>query len=332
MSGTLQHICTSQKKGRAKDQLDTAELRIEHGIVGDVHAGNWHRQVSLLDVADIDVMRNLGVELKPGAFGENLGVEGIDLDVCGIGTRIRIGQAELEITQIGKTCHHRCAIYYTAGDCIMPRAGLFAEVRQGGVIRTGDPVEIVLGVSREALQTAVITVSDRCSRGETIDTSGPALQTLLRDSLNAHVAFATTVPDDETPLAELLTHLCDRSLDLVVTTGGTGFAPRDVTPEATRAVIEREAPGLAEEMRRRSVEVTPHAMLQRGICGIRGRTLIVNLPGSEKGATENLQFILSALPHAINHLRDQPGHDDLERRRGERGTMKKRARRVGALA
>ncbi|MCB2212263.1 hypothetical protein KQI52_09150 [bacterium] len=332
MNGRLRHICVSEKKGRAKNQLDVAELRIDHGIVGDVHAGNWHRQVSLLDIADIDTMRKLGVELKPGAFGENLGVEGIDLDTCGIGTQLRIGHSELQVTQIGKTCHHRCAIYYTAGDCIMPRAGLFAEVRKGGMIHAGDSVEVAQRIPREMIQASVITVSDRCSRGEAVDTSGPALQRLIQDSQGAHIALTKVVPDDETQLAELLTHLCDRGYDLIVTTGGTGFAPRDVTPEATRSAIEREAPGLAEEMRRRSVEVTPHAMLQRGVCGIRGRTLIVNLPGSEKGATENFQFIQSALAHAIKHLRDQPAHEELELKREQRVALKKRARKVGAQA
>lgn len=315
MSGTLVHICTSEKKGRAKTPVASASVIENHGLAGDAHAGPWHRQVSLLDCADIDSMRGQGLELKPGAFGENLGVAGIELDALGIGSVLAIGDMRLELTQIGKVCHRRCAIYYRAGDCIMPRAGLFARVLRGGRIEPGMEVGVERIVSRDTVQAAVLTVSDRCTRGETIDTSGPALVDLLTEHLDAHVAWTGIVPDDEREIAEALTDLAGRGIDLVLTTGGTGFAARDVTPEATRRVIEREAPGLAEEMRRRSAEITPHALLQRGVCGIRGCTLIANLPGSEKGARENLEFILPALPHAIRHLRNEPVHADQDRNR-----------------
>jgi molybdenum cofactor synthesis domain-containing protein len=121
------------------------------------------------------------------------------------------------------------------------------------------------------------------------------------------VVRQSLLPDDEASIRETLIAWADsREMDVILTTGGTGFSPRDVTPEATRAVVEREAPGLAEAMRLASLQVTPHAMLSRIVTGIRGRTLIVNLPGSPKGAVENLQVILAVLPHAVQLLREDP--------------------------
>ena len=156
------------------------------------------------------------------------------------------------------------------------------------------------------IRTGILTVSDRGYRGEYRDLSGPAIHELVAERLGAIVELEAIVPDEQLVIAgTLLTWSDEVGLDLVLTTGGTGFAPRDVTPEATRDVIEREAPGLAEAMRAASLAVTPHAMLSRAVAGIRGHTLIVNLPGSPKAVRENLETILPALPHAIQLLQGQ---------------------------
>lgn len=148
-------------------------------------------------------------------------------------------------------------------------------------------------------RVGVLTVSDRAARGEREDLSGPAVAELAR-GLGWSVAAAETVPDDRAIIEAKLRLWCDRTaLDLVLTSGGTGFSPRDVTPEATRAVIEREAPGLAERMRREGERRTPTAALSRGVCGLRGRTLIVNLPGSPEGARESLEAVAGLIPHAV---------------------------------
>lgn len=157
-------------------------------------------------------------------------------------------------------------------------------------------------------QTAVVTVSDRCAAGTAVDTAGPAVASLAAELLGARVAWQGVIPDDSARIADLLKDLCSRHLDLVITTGGTGCGPRDVTPEATRGVIEREVPGLAEAMRIVSAQITPHAWLQRGIAGIRGGTLIINLPGSEKAARENFSAIAGILPHALKLLRGETAH------------------------
>jgi molybdenum cofactor synthesis domain-containing protein len=158
-----------------------------------------------------------------------------------------------------------------------------------------------------SLRIAILIVSDRSSRGERPDASGPALEQVVA-AQGWQVVRKEILPDDFHSLQKALAAWADSDeMDVILTTGGTGFSPRDVTPEATLAVTERPAQGLAEAMRAASLRVTPHAMLSRAAAGIRKKTLIVNLPGSPKGAIENLQVILPVLPHAVELLREEPG-------------------------
>lgn len=159
------------------------------------------------------------------------------------------------------------------------------------------------------IRFGILTLSDRSALGERADSSGPALARLIEGE-GWSVTRQSLLPDDESSIREILTDWSDNSeLDVILTTGGTGFSPRDVTPEATRAIIERDAPGLAEAMRAASLRITPHAMLSRIVTGIRKKTLIINLPGSPKGAVENLQVILPVLPHAVQLLREDPASE-----------------------
>jgi molybdenum cofactor synthesis domain-containing protein len=158
-----------------------------------------------------------------------------------------------------------------------------------------------------SLRVAILTISDRSSSGERLDSSGPALEEVV-NSQGWSVSFVEIIPDDFAVIQRTLTQWCDsRDTDVILTTGGTGFGPRDVTPEATQAVLERPAPGIAEAIRLAGLQVTPHAMLSRAVCGIRGRTLIINLPGSPKGAVESLQVVLPVLAHAVELLQGDPG-------------------------
>ena len=157
-----------------------------------------------------------------------------------------------------------------------------------------------------ALRVAILTISDRSSRGERPDLSGPALVTAVNQN-GWQVTSTHIVPDEITAIRKILIQWADADLaDIILTTGGTGFAPRDVTPEATLGIIERNTPGLAEAMRSESLKITPHAMLSRAAAGIRKRAIIINLPGSPKAAVENLHTIQAVLPHAVELLKESP--------------------------
>ncbi|MBT9155180.1 MAG: Molybdopterin adenylyltransferase [Firmicutes bacterium] len=289
-------VNVSVEKGTRKTPVEHVTLRAGLGVEGDAHAGHTHRQVSLLPLENIAEMQKLGLLVGPGDFAENITTQGMSLARLPLGTRLTTGTAVLSITQVGKVCHERCAIYYQAGDCVMPREGVFAEVLRDGVVASGMSL-----IAWPRFRVLVVTLSDRCFGGEQVDESGR----VLADEFALLGALVTKVllPDEFTLLRDLLIATCDANrADLIVTTGGTGLSPRDVTPEATRASIEREAPGFAEAMRMHSLAITPHAMLSRAVAGTRKQTLIVNLPGSAKGAMECLQVFLPALPHALDVL------------------------------
>ena len=223
--GTLLAVCRSEKRGTKKTPQESVRLLPDYGIEGDAHAGHWHRQVSLLAAEKIREFREQGGAVFFGDFGENLVTEGIDLAALPVGTRIRIGEALLEVSQIGKACHSRCAIYERVGDCIMPREGIFAVVKEGGTIQPGD--------------AAVITLSDRAAQGVYEDQSGPVVKELLEQA-GYDVLEALVLPDGIEPLAAELCRLADqRQINLILTTGGTGLSPtggnqKGIGPGSTR--------------------------------------------------------------------------------------------------
>jgi MOSC domain-containing protein YiiM len=143
MSGKVVAVCTSENKGERKKPVAIAEVKENHGIVGDGHSGEWHRQISLLAIESIRKMQEKGLDVGAGDFAENITTEGIDLPSLPLGTRLAIGDTVTEVTQIGKVCHTRCAIYYQAGDCVMPREGIFVKVIQGGSIKKDDEIKII---------------------------------------------------------------------------------------------------------------------------------------------------------------------------------------------
>ena len=302
--GIIRAICISETRGTLKKGIKQARFITEYGIEHDAHAGRWHRQVSFLGTAEIEAFRARGAEVAFGAFGENIVADGFRFKELPVGTRLRCGDVIFEITQIGKKCHSHCAIFHQVGDCIMPREGVFARVLHGGEIAVGD--ELTLFTEKMPLEAAILTASDKGARGEREDRSGAAAAELL-ESAGYTVAARAILPDEQELIEKQILAWTDRGIGLVLTTGGTGFSLRDVTPEATSAVIERSAPGISEAMRALSFAVTHRAMLSRATAGLRQRSLIVNLPGSEKAVRECLGFILPELRHGLEILRDDAG-------------------------
>ena len=300
-------IAVSEKRGTQKTCVESAEFIENWGIKGDAHAGDWHRQISLISARSIEEFRSKGANVEYGAFGENLVVDDIDFRALPVGTLLKCGEVLLEMTQIGKECHSHCAIYKAAGDCIMPREGVFARVVKGGTISVGDEMTIQQREGARPYQAAVITLSDRCSRGDREDRSGPEIAARLK-AAGYEVVETHLIPDSRDMLKQLLIRLADqRQLDLILTTGGTGFAPRDITPEATMEAATKNAPGIAEAMRAYSMNITSRAMLSRGVSVIRNNTLIINLSGSPKACGECLDCIMDTLAHAHDLLRDEAG-------------------------
>lgn len=305
--GRVAAVCISENKGTKKSPVFTAELIKDYGIKGDAHAGRWHRQVSMLSLESIEKFRDKCADVSFGAFGENLVMEGFDFINMKVGTRIRIGDAVLEMTQIGKSCHGDCSIKRETGECIMPEEGAFFKVLSSGRVTEGDEA-VILGPDLSAPFTAAaITLSDRAFSGEREDESGEVLKKILEDE-GYEVIEKIVLSDDKEPLKRELCRLADqRQVNVIFTTGGTGFSPRDNTPEATGEVCDRMAPGIAEAIRYYSLEITPRAMLSRGVSGIRHNTLIVNLPGSPGAVAESLSFILPSLKHGLGILTGREG-------------------------
>lgn len=302
MSGKVIAVCISERKGTQKKEVPSIKLVPEWGIEGDAHAGKWHRQVSLLALEKIDEFRSKGAAVENGAFGENIIVEGFDLRNLPVGTRFRIGDALLELTQIGKECHTHCAIYHQVGDCIMPREGVFTVVLEGGEVKAGDTVEVIEADPARPFTAAWITLSDKGAKGEREDKSGPLIGSILEEA-GYDVVEGLLIPDEPEMLKAQLIRLADqRQVNVILTTGGTGFAPRDMTPEATTEVCDRMAPGIAEALRAYSMTKTPRAMLSRGAAGIRKQTLIVNLPGSPKAVSECMECLMTSLDHGLEIL------------------------------
>lgn len=321
MTGKIISINISPEKGAKKSPVREAILVRGKGLKGDAHYGSV-REVSFLDAISIKkFVRQTGGKVRPapGDFAENITTSGIRWSESRPGDEVRIWNPSapsdkiiLSVTQIGKECHKGCAIRKVTGRCIMPEEGIFAKVVKGGRIFPGYSVEVI---PRATIRVCILTCSDKASRGERIDTSGPAIEKELAALKKERLAVKTLdykiVPDDREKIASVLKEWCDKvKPDIVFTTGGTGFGPRDWTPEATREVMERLCPGLPEYIRWETFKKTKFAAISRATAGIRGQTLIINLPGSEKAVREIVKILLPIIPHSVEILRGKTEHND----------------------
>jgi molybdenum cofactor synthesis domain-containing protein len=300
MKGKITHISKSDVKGIPKTNVTQAKLLAAYGLEGDAHAGDWHRQISLLAHESIDKIREKGLDVHGGNFAENITTLGVDIPNSKVGEHITLGGAELVVSQIGKVCHSRCAIFKTAGDCVMPREGIFGEVIKEGTIEVGSPVQIL---PKQGFSLGLITLSDRASQGIYPNETGPALEKLIKEKLPLAYVRREVVPDDAKRLQTVLVDFCDtQKLDLIVTNGSTGVSPRDIAPEAILNIITRRLPGYEEAMRSKSREKTIHAIISRAVCGVRGEALIISVPGSPRAAVENLEAVIGAVRHTIEKI------------------------------
>lgn len=299
-------VNSSSERQTRKVPRESVMLVAGHGIEGDAHAGQGHRQLSILPDASMGRMRAKGISTFPGCCGENM-----DLGDCGEmytmlpGVRLRIGDsAQVRITEIGKDNSDGHADNVIEGN-IFPEEGVFAEVLDGGRVMPGDEVT---ALRHEGYLAAVLTVSDSACRGDYADESGPAVMELLREN-GLQPARYHVEPDEMEALVSRMESWCDDGfVDVLFTAGGTGLSVRDKTPEATMSICSREVPGIAELMRLKSSEVTSTAWLSRAYCGIRKRTLVINLPGSLRGSVECAGFVLPVLGHALEILRGDVSH------------------------
>jgi len=299
----------SENKGTIKHPVDFIELD-ELGVKQDAHAGKWHRQVSLLAKESVDKFSSTaGREIRFGEFAENITTDGIILYETHPFDRFLIGEAELEVTQIGKKCHgDNCAIYREVGNCVMPKEGIFCRVLSPGKIKAGDKITFIPRIYK----LMVITLSDRASQGIYEDKSGPVVITLMEDffsKLNWQSQVSHhIIPDDEKSLLNLLKEAIAGKFDVVITTGGTGIGPRDITPEVVRSVIEKEIPGIMEMIRMKYGMEKPNALLSRSVAGVAGQTLIYALPGSVKAVNEYMAEISRSVKHALYMLHGLDAH------------------------
>ncbi|MEW6721271.1 MAG: molybdenum cofactor synthesis domain-containing protein [Thermodesulfobacteriota bacterium] len=302
-AGKVLSVNVSEEKGTVKRPV--AEIFLtETGVRNDAHAGKWHRQVSMLAAESVErFSKEAKRPIGYGEFAENITTEGLDLRGCGIFDRFRIGEAELELTQIGKECHgNYCAIYKEVGNCVMPKEGIFCRVRKTGAVRPGQ--EIVH--APKVVRAFVVTLSDRASEGGYEDRSGPKVREILdahfRSWCPRHEIEHALIPDDAEALRRLLAEQRDRETDFVFTTGGTGIGERDVTVEVVSGLLDKRLPGIMEMIRVKYGAENPRALLSRSVAGVMGKTLVYALPGSVRAVEEYLGEILKTTEHSLYML------------------------------
>ena len=288
-----------------KHQVEELELTSK-GIKGDVHS-NTSRQISIIDIDHIDLFKKLtaGRDAKFGEYAENLTVSGIGDQTIIPFDKFKIGDAELEVTQIGKPFHDK---FRELGNYVMPRVGIFCRVSKTGTIKAGDDMQYI----PKTYKALVITLSDRASRGEYTDRSGPVIQKMLNGFFEKkelpYKIDSEIIPDDADKLKELINKATKEKYDVIITTGGTGIGKRDLTVETVQPMLHKEIPGIMEHIRIKYGSIKPNALLSRGVAGTIDESLVYTLPGSVKAVNEYMTEILKTLHHLFYMLRGVDVH------------------------
>jgi molybdopterin adenylyltransferase len=292
----------SDKKGIVKHPVESIILNY-NGIAGDAHAGDWHRQISLLAQESItQAEQQANNTFPPGTFAENITTKGIEIHKTALLDRFVNENIELEVTQIGKKCHNTCAIGKQIGNCIMPLEGIFCRVIKGGELKAGDLLDYVPRI----IKVQIITLSDRASKGIYEDRSGPMIKDLIAayfTSVNRHFLIKNTIlPDNGKLLREAIETAVSQNTDIIVTTGGTGIGPRDISPDVIKPMLEKEINGIMELVRVKYGMQNPNAVISRSVAGTIGNTLVYCLPGSPKAISEYMTEILPTLEHSFRMI------------------------------
>ncbi len=298
-------VSISKKKGTRKSNINKAKFRAEFGIIGDAHAGNWHRQVSFLAEESIERMKRLGLSVKSGDFAENITTKGIDLHKLKVGDKLIINDVVFIISQKGKICHHKCAIYHMAGDCIMPKEGIFAIVKNDGIVSAGDKI---FYEEKSGFSVAVITLADKRRRGEKEDALGLKIKEYIESGLETSFVRCEMIPNERENLERVLVDFCDlQQFDLIITNSSNGASSGRIVKDVIGKVIEKELPDFGGAERMSSFYKTHHAIVSGVLIGTRGDSLIVGLTGSLTGAIESFELIFGSIPHVMKSCRGTKG-------------------------
>lgn len=299
---------SSEKNGTIKLPVEEAEFTMT-GMEGDSHAGKWHRQISLLGTESYNkVAEENDLHLSHGSFAENITTEGMLLHKAHIFDRLEHEEVIMEITQIGKKCHKGCEIQQQIGDCVMPREGIFCRVIKGGTLEKG----MVFKHRPREIKVHIITLSDRAYAGEYSDRSGPRAAQIMEDLFEKSGRYYSinrvVLPDQKEQIVEAVQKCVDNQADIIITTGGTGIGPRDITPDVIGPMLDKELPGIMELIRTKYGSEKPNALISRSIAGVIKSTLIYVLPGSVKAVNEYMAEITPTIEHSLRMLSGIDSH------------------------
>lgn len=293
-------VNVSEKKGTVKKAVDQIEL-CDVGVRNDAHSGKWNRMVSLLGTESFEKFsKDAGRTIEYGEFAENITTEGLVLYETLPLDRFIGEDIELEVTQIGKKCHgSSCAIFQEVGSCVMPKEGIFVRVLKGGDLKAGETFEY----KQKVIKIGVITLSDRASQGVYKDASGMEIQKIMAEFFEDKkrpIEFDyQLIPDNAEILTATLQKMVADKCDIVITTGGTGIGPKDLTPDVVLPMLDKEIPGIMDLIRMKYGEIHPSALTSRSVAGVIDQSLVYCLPGSPRAVKEYLEGIKKTLIHSI---------------------------------
>lgn len=306
---TIKSVNISVNKGTIKHPVDSVKL-VVGGVEGDAHLGFGIREVSLLGMESIEKFEKETLQkINYGDFAENITTSGLLLYETHPLDRFVSDEAELEVTRIGKECHGTsCTIFKETGNCIMPKEGIFCRVIKPGIVKPG--MEFIY--KPKVYNIHIITLSDRASRGEYEDKSGPYIKDLLEKFFTGQHLLSkiqySLIPDDPEMLRTLILTDREGKTDLIFTTGGTGIGPRDFTPDVIKPLLDKEIPGIMEIIRMKYGAEKPNALASRSIAGVLGQSLIFSLPGSVRAVDEYMTEIAKSIIHLIYMLHGLDRH------------------------